>query len=247
MIRQVVVFTLMVLVLAAGFARAADPVTSLSREQIEQIVREYLQNNPEVVVDALRAAQMKQREAQRQQQSQAVTKHREELVRDSTSPAGGNVAGDVTVVEFFDYACPHCKAVATQVKQLLRDDPKVRIVYKELPVLGEPSVNAARAALAAREQNKYFAFHDALMAAPPPLNDALIFRVAGQVGLDVDRLKTDMASAPISAALQKNQALAQALGVSGTPAFVIGDDVAPGAVPLARLKEMVAKARQGAR
>ena len=246
MIRQLAL-TLMVLVLAAGITYAADPVPQLSREQIETIVREYLQKNPDVVVDALRAAQAKQREAQRQQQVQAVAKHREELVRDSASPAGGNVAGDVTVVEFFDYACPHCKAVAAQVKQLVREDPKVRIVYKELPVLGDASMNAARAALAAREQDKYFAFHDALMSAPAPLNDATIFRVAGQVGLDVERLKKDMTAAPITAAIQKNQALAQALGVNGTPAFVIGDDVAPGAVPLARLKEMVAKARQAPR
>jgi protein-disulfide isomerase len=241
--------TLVVVVAAAaGVAYAADP---LSKEQIEQIVREYLQKNPEIVVDALRAAQAKQREAQREKQLQAITKHREELLRDSASPVGGNVAGDVTVVEFFDYACPHCKNVTPQVKQLLREDPKVRFVYKELPVLGEASTTAARAALAAREQNKYFAFHDVLMAASGALNEAVIFRVAGEVGLDVGRLKTDMASTPVTEALEKNRALAQALGVNGTPAFVIGNDLAPGmapgAVSIARLKEMVAKARQGSR
>jgi protein-disulfide isomerase len=239
-------FVTLVLVLTsmAGVASAADP---LSRQQVEEIVREYLQKNPEIVIDALRAAQAKQREAQREQQLQAITQHREDLLRDSTSPVGGNAAGDVTVVEFFDYACPHCKNVTRQVKQLLREDPKVRFVYKELPVLGEASVVAARAALAAREQGKYFAFHDALMANTGALNDATIFRVAGEVGLDVARLKTDMASEPVNNAIQKNRQLAQAIGVTGTPAFVIGDDVAPGAVPIARLKEMVAKARQGSR
>ena len=234
----------LVLALASmtGVASAADP---LSREQIEQIVREYLLKNPEVVTDALRAAQAKQREAQREQQMQAITKHREELQRDAMSPVGGNAAGDVTVVEFFDYACPHCKNVTKQVKQLLREDPKVRFVYKELPVLGEASIAAARAALAAREQNKYVAFHDALMGNPGALSDAVIFRVAGEVGLDVERLKKDMASAPVTEALQKNRTLAQALGVTGTPAFVIGDEVAPGAVPYARLKEMVERTRKG--
>jgi protein-disulfide isomerase len=237
---------LLVLVLAsmAGVAYAADP---LSRQQVEEIVREYLQKNPEVVIEAIRAAQAKQREAQREQQLQAVKQRRDELINDSSSPVGGNVAGDVTVVEFFDYACPHCKNVTRQVKQLLREDPKVRFVYKELPVLGEPSNVAARAALAAREQGKYFAFHDALMATTGALNDAVIFRVAGEVGLDVGRLKTDMESEAVNLALQKNRMLAQSLGISGTPAFVIGEDVAPGAVPVARLKEMVEKARQSSR
>jgi protein-disulfide isomerase len=236
----------LVLVLAsmAGVAYAADP---LSRQQVEEIVREYLQKNPEVVIDAIRAAQAKQREAQREQQLQAVKQYQNDLLRDASSPVGGNVAGDVTVVEFFDYACPHCKNVSRQVKQLLREDPKVRFVYKELPVLGEPSNVAARAALAAREQGKYFAFHDALMANTGALSDAVIFRVAGEVGLDVARLKTDMETEPINAALQKNQVLARSLGITGTPAFVIGDDIAPGAVPIARLKEMVEKARQSAR
>jgi protein-disulfide isomerase len=239
-----VVTILLVLATLSGVVDAADP---LSREQIEQIVREYLQKNPEVVVEALRAAQAKQREAQRGQQLQAIAKHREELLRDAMSPVAGNVAGDVTVVEFFDYACPHCKTVAKQVKLLLREDAKVRLVYKEFPVLGEASVSAARAALAARAQNKYVAFHDALMANLGALNDDVIFRVAGQVGLDVDRLKTDMASAPVTDALQKNWALGQALGVTGTPAFIIGDEVAPGAVPYARLKDMVERARKAPR
>jgi protein-disulfide isomerase len=233
--------------LLAGVAHAADPAPALTREQIEQIVREYLIKNPDVVIDALRAAETQRREAAQRETQKAIVAQREQLLRDAMSPVGGNVAGDVTVVEFFDYACPHCKSVATPVKQLLRDDPNVRLVYKELPVLGEASVSAARAALAAHAQGTYAAFHDALMANRAPLNDAVIFRVAAQVGLDVDRLKTDMASAPVSEALQKNHALAQALGVNGTPAFVIGDDVAPGAVPLARLKDMVVRARQGAR
>jgi protein-disulfide isomerase len=234
---------LLLLASTAAVAHAAD----FSKEQIEQIVREYLMKNPDVIMDSLRAAQAKQREVQRGQQLQAVAKHREELLRDSSSPVGGNVSGDVTVVEFFDYACPHCKSAVRHVKQLLQDDPKVRLVYKEFPVLGEASVSAARAALAAREQNKYVAFHDALMANTGTLTDDVVFRIAGEVGLDVARLKKDMESETVKAALQKNQALAQALGIGGTPAFVIGDDVAPGAITHVRMKEMVAKARQAPR
>jgi protein-disulfide isomerase len=243
MIKRLVTLVL-VLTSTIGVAHAADP---LSREQVEQIVREYLMKNPDVIMESLRAAQAKQREIQRGQQVQAVAKHREELLRDSSSPVGGNAAGDVTVVEFFDYACPHCKNVSRHVKQLLKEDPNVRFVYKEFPVLGDASMNAARAALAAREQNKYVAFHDALMENKGVLNDDAIFRIAGEVGLDIGRLKTDMASQPITDALRKNHALAQALGVGCTPAFVIGDDVAPGAITHVRMKEMVAKARQAPR
>src|SRR5205823_3690220 len=161
--------------------------------------------------------------------------HRDQLLRDNTSPVGGNASGDVTIVEFFDYACPHCKAAEPSVAQLVRDDAKVRVVYKELPILGDASVAAARAALAAHAQGKYQAFHDALMKVPGAPNEATVFRVASEVGLDVERLKKDMASPDIAATLQKNYTLAQSLGINGTPAFVIGDAFAPGAVPLARL------------
>jgi protein-disulfide isomerase len=234
------------IVLLAGVAHAAEP-PALTREQIEQIVREYLIKNPDVVTDALQAAEMKRREEAQRQTQQAIVSQREQLLRDSTSPVGGNVAGDVTVVEFFDYACPHCKTVDAAVKQLVREDPNVRLVYKELPVLGEASVTAARAALAAREQGKYYALHDALMTSTVPLSDPVVYRLAAQVGLDVDRLKRDMASGPVTAALKKNYSLAETLGVHGTPAFIIGDELVPGAVPLARLKQLVARARQPAR
>ena len=235
--------TLLLTLSAVTGASAADP-PAMTREQIETIVREYLQQHPEVVTDALRAAEMKRREAAREHTSRAIASQRDALLNDSTSPVGGAAAGDVTVVEFFDYACPHCKNVAGAVKQLLRDDPKVRVVYKELPILGEGSVVAARAALAAREQGKYLEMHDALMAEKAGPTEASVMAAAAKVGLDVARLKSDMAKPAVMETIQKNYALAQSLGLSGTPAFVVGEDFAPGAVPLARLKEMVAKARQ---
>ena len=234
---------LLLSVSAVTSAFAADP-PAMTREQIETIVREYLQQHPEVITDALRAAEMKRREAAREHTGRAIASQRDALLNDSTSPVAGAATGDVTVVEFFDYACPHCKNVAGIVKQLMRDDPKVRVVYKELPILGEGSVVAARAALAAREQGKYLEMHDALMAEKAGPTEASVMAAAAKVGLDVARLKTDMEKPAVLEAIQKNYALAQSIGLSGTPAFVVGDDFAPGAVPLARLKEMVAKARQ---
>jgi protein-disulfide isomerase len=227
----------------ATFSDAADP-PAMTREQVETIIRDYLRDHPEVITDALRAGEVKRREAAREQTARAIASQREALVNDSASPVGGAANGDVTVVEFFDYACPHCKNVAATVKQLMRDDPKVRVVYKELPILGEGSMVAARAALAAREQGKYFLMHDTLMAEKGGLTEASIMAVAAKVGLDVARLKTDMEKPAIMEAIKSNYALAQSLGLSGTPAFIVGDEFAPGAVALARLKEMVAKARQ---
>ena len=243
---KLVVFVTLAMLLTSSAvtgASAADP-PAMTREQIETIVREYLQQHPEVITDALRAAELKRREAAREHTSRAIAGQREALLNDSTSPVGGATTGDVTVVEFFDYACPHCKNVAGIVKQLLRDDPKVRVVYKELPILGEGSVVAARAALAAREQGKYLEMHDALMTEKAGPTEASVMAAAAKVGLDVARLKRDMEKPAVMETIQKNYALAQALGLSGTPAFVVGEDFAPGAVPLARLKEMVAKARQ---
>lgn len=243
---KAVVFAALALLLtvsALTAAHAADP-PAMTREQIETIVREYLQQHPEVIVDALRAAEAKRREAAREQTSRAIASQREALLNDSTSPVAGAAAGDVTVVEFFDYACPHCKNVAGVVTQLLRDDPKVRVVFKELPILGPGSVVAARAALAAHEQGKYVEMHEALMAEKSGLTEASVMAVAANVGLDVARLKSDMGKPAVQETIQKNYALAQSLGLSGTPAFVVGDDFAPGAVPLAQLKDMVARARQ---
>jgi len=228
------------LLLATGFAHAAE----LTKEQIEQIVRDYIKAHPEVVVEALQAMEQQRREAARQQARQNIVARRDELLRDAGTPVGGHPAGDVTVVEFFDYACGHCKNVEATVKQLLLDDKQVRFVYKELPILGESSVTAARAALASRAQDKYVPFHHALMELKEPLTDAAIFRVAQQVGLDVPRLKQEMNAPAIEEAIRKNYALAEALAITGTPAFVVGDDVSPGALPLTRLKQMIARARQ---
>lgn len=238
--RLVLLLVSLALVMPVGVAHAAD----LTKEQIETIVRDYIKAHPEVIVESLQAMEQQRREAARQQAKQNITVKRDELLRDPAAPVAGNPSGDVTIVEFFDYACPHCKNATPNVKQLLKDDPNVRVVFKELPILGESSVTAARAALASRAQDKYLPYHEALMALKEPLTDAAIFRVAQQVGLDVDRLKKDMVAPAIEDAIRKNYALAEALAITGTPAFVIGDDVAPGAVPLPRLKQMVARVRQ---
>ena len=151
----------------------------------------------------------------------------------------------MTVVEFFDYRCPYCKAVAKDMIATLQAEGDVRIVFKEFPILGPESELAAKAALAARRQDKYLPFHQALMAYKGQLDEAAIHDVAEDVGLDVEQLQEDMAAPAIADVISRNIALANALSIGGTPAFVVGDTLVPGAVDMKTLRDMVAKARNG--
>jgi len=230
------------LLLGSAAVAAAQPA-ALPREAVEQIIRDYLREHPEVVVEAFRAYEAKQRADEEARVGRMLDARRQELVADPDAPVGGNPAGDVTVVEFFDYRCGYCRGVAPAVRALVQADPRVRLVYKELPILGPDSLVAARMALAARAQGKYTAFHDALMAVDGPLTSAAALGVARTVGLDTDRLERDMATPAITAALQRNLDLARALGLNGTPAFVVGGQIAPGALDLEALKRLVEEAR----
>ncbi len=171
--------------------------------------------------------------------------HPKSLFDDPGSPVSGNPNGGVTLIEFFDYHCAVCKSVLGVVMTLIEEDPDVRLVFKEFPILGRESVVAARAALAATAQDpsKYVPFHIALMSSRGLLTEPRILRLARSVGLDTERLKTGMYAPEIVVAIKHNWELADALRIRGTPAFVIGDKVIPGAVSLKTLKRYVAKAR----
>src|SRR5262249_9457414 len=172
-----------------------------------------------------------------------ISRRQDELVRDPASPVAGNPQGDVTIVEFFDYRCPYCKQVEPHLEALLKEDPKLRIVYKEFPVLGPESLYAARMALAAQKQGKYTAFHDAMMAAKGQITQETILTVARSAGVDVARAKTDMAAPDIQEIIKRNYALADALDIQGTPAFIVGDTLVPGATDLDNLRRLIAEAR----
>lgn len=237
-------------VLAFSAAGAAEPVALApaiapgQRQAIEAIVHDYLLSHPEVLVEALNEAEKKLRLAAHEKAQQELAAHRRQVFADPATPVGGNPEGNATIVEFFDYSCPYCKGIEPKLEQLLAKDHNLRLVYKEFPVLGPESVVAARAALAANRQGKYGAFHDAMMALKGPFDDERIYQVARSVGLDVARLKRDMASPQIGAALKANFTLADALDVHGTPTFIIGKEIVPGAVDTARLEHLIAAARQ---
>lgn len=212
-------------------------------ENIEQIVRDYLLRNPEVLVEALTLYEQRRAEAEEQRRLTAVSDRKEELENDPASPVAGNPDGDVVVVEFFDYRCPYCRRAADTLETAMKADGNVRVVFKEFPILGPESVEGAKAALAAAKQGKYEAFHFALMREPGDMSTAHLRRTAEDVGMDADLMERDMKSEGINSALRRNYALAEELSIRGTPAFVIGGTLVPGAVSLEEMEQLIAEAR----
>lgn len=244
MVRLLLPALCIVACLWVGNPAAAQQFTPEQRQEIELILRDYLLENPEVLRDALTVLQQRESAAEEERQRLAVSERLDDLHDSPTSPAMGNLQGDVTVVEFFDYQCGYCKTIADHVFDIVEADSNVKVVLKEIPILGPASTTAARAALAAREQGKYIELHSALMSHRGQLSDRTIFEIAGDVGLDVGKLRTDMDDQAITEEINANLELAQAIGVRGTPAFVVDDVVVPGAVPLESLIDLVNAARE---
>ncbi|HEV2303369.1 MAG TPA: DsbA family protein [Stellaceae bacterium] len=227
-----------------GGPAQAQEISPHQRQAIEGIIHDYLLHHPQVLIDALRAAEQKLDSDAKEKAASTIADRRREIFNDPATPVGGNKHGDISLVEFFDYQCPYCKRVQPALDGLAKRDKGLRLVYKEFPILGPASVVAARAALAARLQGKYEAFHAAMMARTGHITDATVYEVAQSVGIDVERLKHDMAGPQIEADLKANRALARKLDITGTPAFVIGHRIIPGAVSLEDLQQSVADARK---
>jgi protein-disulfide isomerase len=219
-------------------------------DEVQRIVKDYLLKNPEVIQDAF-GELMKRRAAATTASATdkaAAIKSNAKLLFDSPRQVTlGNRQGDVTLVEFLDYNCGYCKRASTDLLTLLNDDPKLRVVLKEWPVLGSASTQAAQVAVAVRMQDptgeKYLAFHQKLLGERGPANKARATAAAQEVGLDLTRLEQDLASAEVRETLEENAKLARALGIKGTPGYVIGDTVVPGAAGVVVLKETVQAAR----
>ena len=229
-----------------GAGRSAIAAGEMSQSEFDQRVHNYILAHPEVLVEALQSLDARQRAADAAATKAALSKRADDLFRDKESPVGGNAQGDVTVVEFFDYNCPYCRQVAPVMIKAEEDDPQLRIVYKEFPILGPNSMFAAKAGLAARRQNLYPQFHKAMMLVSGSADEARVVAVAEEIGLNVEQLRADMQNPAIDAEIGRNLALARALRINGTPGFVIGDEILRGATDLQTMQRLVAKARQGA-
>ncbi|MFT5181557.1 MAG: protein-disulfide isomerase [Alphaproteobacteria bacterium] len=225
-------------------ASGGGPFTALQKNEIRNTVRELLLENPQVIVDALETIQSQQQRSEGQRRQNAVTARADQLFNSRSDPSVGDPKASVTIVEFFDYQCPYCRRMAQQLAKLNEEDHDLRIVYKEYPVFGPASTLAASAALGAMRQGKYEEFHLAMMGVRGAPSERTIFRVAERIGLDAGRLRADMNSATPQRLFQRNRQLAQELGIRGTPAFVIGDQVLPGAIEIDRLRELIAEQRK---
>jgi protein-disulfide isomerase len=228
-------------------ARAQEGFTPAQRQAVIDILRQALREDPSILREALAAMEAQEAEERRTAAARALTEARDQLVADPADPVRGNPRGDVTVVEFFDVRCPYCRQLTATMTELVRRDGNLRLVMKDLPILGPNSVVASRALLAAQRQGKYGELYDALMAIRGEVTEAQIRGQAERLGLDWARLRRDMDDPAIQARLEGNIALARRLGIEGTPALVIGDRLVPGAVPIESLLRMVAEARAARR
>ena len=234
-----------VIILAAAMLMPTPLVAQdFTEDYIKDLALQAIRENPQIVMEAAAILEA-QEDARKADQSVALmSSRRDVLERDPNAPVLGNVDGDVTIVEFFDYNCPYCKRVKPEIQALMAADPDIRLVYREWPILGEGSVFAARAALAARNQGKYEEFHWAMMGLQGRAEEASILNAAAEIGLDVDKLRADMDAPEINEHIQTSMELAAALGFNGTPSFVIGEALVPGFIKTVQFEGYVEAARE---
>ncbi|CTQ49745.1 DsbA family protein [Jannaschia donghaensis] len=223
----------------------AAPVSAqqLTPEDVKELALEAILENPDIIMEAVAILQARDAAEAEAQAQATLSSSRDTLTNDPNAPVVGNPNGSVTVVEFFDYNCGFCRRAGPELEALMAADPDVRVVYREWPILSEGSVFGARAALAARAQDKYEEMHKALMGSNTRIEEATVMQIAVELGLDVDRLRTDMDSDAVNEHIDTTRRLAESLGFTGTPSFVIGDTRVPGFVEADRLQEIVDQVR----
>ncbi|MBT3371853.1 MAG: DsbA family protein [Rhodospirillaceae bacterium] len=231
-----VVFALMPLMMASGgeAQQSTDPETV----RIEKIIRNYLLEHPELLVEVMRKLEARQKAEEEAGMAGKIQANRDALFA-SHDDFIANPMGKFPVVEFFDYQCGYCKRFLPTMARLLETDKSVRFVFKEFPILGEVSVTASKAALAAKMQGKYRIFHDTVMGLRRRLTEAAIYQTAKDIGLDVKRLKRDMESPKIARIIKANRELAATMGIRGTPSLIVGEQLVPGAIDYGQLTALI--------
>ena len=218
--------------------------TSLPVDQVEKIVKDYLMREPEVIYQAIQELQRRQQAEEATRQQAVIAQEGDQIFRHPDDPLAGNASGDVTLVEFFDYHCGYCRSMMPGLRKMVGSDPHLRFVFKELPVLGPDSVVAAKAALAASklDSTKYYAFHLALMQSKELSREAILAAAVAS-GYNKEQIAAEMEQDWIKTRLDENHALAEKLGINGTPSFVVGKTLIPGAVDLDKLAQLVQEQR----
>jgi protein-disulfide isomerase len=235
------------LALAAVAPASAQDFSTTQRGEIEKIIKEYLIKHPEVLQEAMAELEKKQQVAESEKARSAIRDHSQAIFNSPLQVTLGNPQGDVTFVEFFDYNCGYCKRALTDMMTLMEKDPKLKVVLKEFPVLGPGSIEAAKVAVAVRMQDKtgkkYLEFHQKLMMGRGQADKARAIAVAKEIGLDEARIEKDLKSDEVTNSINESMKLAEALGMNGTPSYVIGKDVVVGAVGLEALGKKIEAAR----
>jgi protein-disulfide isomerase len=230
-------------------AASAQSFSDSQRGDIENIVRKYLIAHPEVLEEAMAELSKRQATAEAEKHEAGIASNAEKIFNSPRGVTVGNKEGDVSFVEFFDYNCGYCKRAMADMLDLMKTDPKLKIVLKEFPVLSEGSVDAAKVAVAVRMQDasgkKYLDFHQRLLGGRGPADKTRALAAAKEAGLDTARIEKDMSSPEVRATIEENFKLAEAMGMNGTPSYVIGKQIVIGAVGLEGLKEKISVARCG--
>ena len=247
--RKIIAAATMFLTASAALPQGAFALDAKDKKELGEFIREYLVANPEILLEAQQSLKKKQQEEQLRQAEAAIAGNKEAIFQSVHDVTLGNPKGDVTIVEFYDYNCGYCKRAMQDMLDLMKSDPKVRVVLKEFPVLGQGSIEAAQVAIAVRMQDasgkKYLDFHQKLLNSRGQIDKAKALAAAKETGLDMARLEKDMAGAEIKATLEENFRIAEDMGLNGTPSYVIGKQIVIGAVGAESLKEKIGIARCG--
>lgn len=227
----------------AGAADAPAGFTDAQKKELDTIMHDYLMNNPKVIMDAVEKYRQDQQANEEKAFDVKVKERNVDLYKNEKDPVAGNKDGDVVLVEFFDYNCGYCKHAFKDVQTLLKNDKKLKVVFKDIPILSETSFTAARYALAANRQGKYWEFHTAMMEHNGPITEDVLADVGKKSGLDVAKLKKDADDPAVRAQIESNLSLARDIGVTGTPAFVINDVVLRGAYGLEAMQKTITDVR----
>jgi protein-disulfide isomerase len=237
------------LAIAAPQASRAAEFSDPQKGEIERVVHDYLIAHPEVLQEAMAELEKRQTAAESEKHQAAVKTNAQALFSSPRQVNLGNAQGNVTFVEFFDYNCGYCKRAMDDMLTLIKDDPKLKVVLKEFPVLGPGSVEAAQVAVAVRMQDKsgkkYLEFHQKLLGGRGQADKAHAMAAAKEVGMNMAQIEKDLTSPEVKSTLEENFKLAEALGLNGTPSYVIGSNVVIGAVGLPALQERINTSRCG--
>jgi protein-disulfide isomerase len=245
--KRLLASTALMATLATGaFAQNLTPMTQEERALFRAEVRAYLFENPEVIMQAVEILQTREADAQVQADIDLVSQNADALFNDGYSWVGGNPDGDIVLVEFLDYRCGYCKRAHGEVEELVKADGNIKLIVKELPILGESSVLASRFAVAVKQiagDDSYKAVHDAMMSVNGDINMPTLRRLGGTFGLDMDAVEARMDSDEVTAEIAATRALAGTLAISGTPTFVMQDELLRGYLPLDQMQARVADKR----